>query len=179
MLELVHLFDKMAKVRAFVFDVDGVFTDNNVLITEAGELLRVMNVRDGLALKMAVNAGFPVGIITGGRSEGVTKRLKNLGVSHVYTGVADKNAALNDFLDHHNLTSADILYIGDDLPDLPVLKRVGIAACPFDAVPEILEMVDYVSPLKGGQGCVRDVLEKVLKLQHKWDEAMAKVAFGQ
>ncbi len=167
-MELIHFFDKLANVKAFVFDVDGVFTDNSLLITEAGELLRVMNARDGLAVKMAIRAGFHIGIITGGRSAGVTKRLKDLGVSHIYSGISDKNAPFNDFLDHFNLTPVDILYIGDDLPDLPVLKRVGVAAAPADAIPEVLAFVDYVSPHRGGVGCVRDVIEKTMKIQGKW-----------
>lgn len=171
-MELIHLFDKLAKVKAFVFDVDGVFTNNTLLVTEAGELLRTMNARDGLAVKLAVRAGFEVAIITGGKSAGVTRRLKDLGISQIYSGVADKMLPFNDFLDHQNLTPADVLYMGDDLPDLPILKRVGVGAAPADAIPEILEMVDYVSPLAGGAGCVRDIVEKTLKIQQKWDAAL-------
>lgn len=178
-MELIHFFDKLKSVRAFVFDVDGVFTDNTVLLTEAGEMLRAMNLRDGLVVKMAVRAGFPVGIITGGRSQGVTKRLQMLGASDVFTGIADKSATLNEFLQKHEMTVADILYMGDDLPDLPVMKRVAVATAPADAVPEVLDVVDYVSPFKGGHGCVRDVLEKVLKLHGHWDEMVKAVAYGQ
>jgi 3-deoxy-D-manno-octulosonate 8-phosphate phosphatase (KDO 8-P phosphatase) len=167
-LELVHLFDKLKEVRAFIFDVDGVFTDNTVLVTEKGELLRTRNVRDGQAVKWAIQKGFPIGIITGGKSEGMIQSLKNLGITHIYSGVEEKTAALTDFLQYHNLNVSDVLYVGDDIPDLPVLKRVGVAAAPNDAVNEVLKIVDYVSPFDGGKGVVRDVIEKVLKVQGKF-----------
>lgn len=169
-LELVHVFDKMKAIRGFVFDVDGVFTNNEVLVTEAGELLRQMNVRDGQVLKWALQAGFPVGIITGGRSEGVKRRFEELGVAEYYSGVKDKLPVLQSFLDRTNLLASEICYMGDDLPDLPVLRRVMLSACPYDAVPEVLEICDYVSPLSGGMGCVRDIIEKTLKIQDKWPE---------
>jgi 3-deoxy-D-manno-octulosonate 8-phosphate phosphatase (KDO 8-P phosphatase) len=167
-VELVHLFDKFKAVRALAFDVDGVFTDNSVLVTEAGELLRTMNVRDGYALKTAVSAGFPVCIITGGRSQGVSSRLSALGVEHIYSGIHDKWPVLQQFMQMHQLQAHELCYMGDDMLDLPILRRVGIATAPADAIQEVLDMADYISPLKGGQGCVRDVLEKVLKLQGKW-----------
>lgn len=169
-LELVHLFDKMQAVKAFVFDVDGVLTDNSIQVTEAGELLRTMHVRDGQAMKWALKAGLPIGVITGGRSAGVTKRLSDLGLEQIYSGAADKIPPFQQFLERYGLLAAEVCYIGDDLPDLPVLRKVGLACCPADAVPEILEVVDYVSPVRGGQGCVRDIIEKVLKLQSKWPE---------
>jgi 3-deoxy-D-manno-octulosonate 8-phosphate phosphatase (KDO 8-P phosphatase) len=167
-IELVHLFDKLKEVKAFVFDVDGVFTDNTVLVTETGELLRTRNVRDGQAVKWAIKAGFPIGIITGGKSAGMLLSLKDLGITHIYSGVEEKTAALTDFLQYHQLKVSDILYIGDDIPDLAVMKRVGIAVAPSDAVNEVLEIADYVSPHAGGKGVVRDAIEKVLKLQGKW-----------
>ncbi len=174
-MELVHLFDKLKTVRAFAFDVDGVFTDNSVFVLESGEMLRTLSVRDGLVVKMAVRAGFPIAIITGGKSRGVEQRFRDLGVEHIYIGVKDKNAALNDFLQKIERTVAELLYMGDDLPDLPVLKRAGVAAVPADAIPEVLEMADYISPLPGGKGCVRDILEKVMKLQGRWEEAVKTV----
>ena len=170
-LELVHLFDKLKSVRAFVFDVDGVFTNNEILITEAGELLRSMNLRDGLAVKRAVRAGFILGVITGGRSEGVKKRFEGLGVTEYYSGVQEdeKWAVLAAFMQRNGLQASDICYMGDDLPDLPVLRKVGVATCPADAIPEVLDTVDYVSPVPGGRGCVRDIIEKTMKLQEKWE----------
>ena len=169
-VELVHLFDKLRAVRAFVFDVDGILTNNEVLITEAGELLRSMNVRDGQAIKWAIRAGYPVGIITGGRSEGVKKRLTDLGIEEYYSGIAEKLPAFQSFLQRTGKQALEVCYMGDDMPDLPVLRKVVLAACPSDAIPEVLDICDYISPLRGGAGCVRDVIEKVMKLQGKWPE---------
>jgi 3-deoxy-D-manno-octulosonate 8-phosphate phosphatase (KDO 8-P phosphatase) len=168
-MELVHLFDKMKAVRAFVFDVDGVLTNNDVLVTEAGEFLRTMNVRDGQAIKWArERAGIPICVITGGRSKGVIERLSALGVDQIYSGRHEKLPVFQQFLSEFKLSPFDICYMGDDLPDLPVMRKVGLPVCPYDAVPEVLAVADYVSPLVGGAGCVRDIIEKVLKIQGKW-----------
>lgn len=167
-VELVHLFDKFLAVRAFVLDVDGVLTDNSVHVTESGEQLRRMSIRDGLGLKIALKNGFQVCIITGGRSQGVIKRLAGLGIEHVYSGVEDKWPVFQQFLRTFNLKASEICYMGDDLPDLQILQKVGLSACPADAVAEIRSTVDYISPIAGGSGCVRDVVEKVLKTQDKW-----------
>lgn len=167
-VELVHLFDKLKAIRAFILDVDGVMTDNIVHVTESGEQLRQMNIRDGLGLKIALKNGFPVCIITGGRSQGVIKRLAGLGVEHIYSGVEDKWPVFQQFLQTFGLKAPEICYMGDDLPDLQILRKVGLSACPADAVPEVLHTADYVSPVAGGAGCVRDIVEKVLKSQGKW-----------
>lgn len=167
--ELEHVFDKMKAVRAFVFDVDGVFTNNDLMVTEAGEYLRTMNVRDGQALRWAVDAGYPIGIITGGTSEGVKKRFTtHLGIAEYYSGVKDKSVAFQSFVQRTGIKSTEICYMGDDLPDLPPLRKSALACCPADAIPEIMAACDYISPLPGGAGCVRDVLEKVMKIQGKW-----------
>lgn len=167
-VELVHLFDQLRSVRAFVFDVDGVLTNNEVLVTETGDLLRIMNVRDGQAIKWAIRAGYAVCIITGGRSEGTKKRLTDLGVEEYYSGIADKAPAFQSFLQRTHKQALEVCYMGDDLPDLPVLRKVGLAACPADAVPEVISVCDYISPLAGGAGCVREIIEKVMKLQGTW-----------
>ncbi len=167
-IELVHLFDKMQAVRAFVLDVDGVLTDNYVHLTESGEQLRRMNIRDGLGIRVALQNGFSFCVITGGRSQGVIKRLSWLGIEHIYSGVSEKWPVFAQFLDTFQLRAAEVCYIGDDLPDLEILRKVGLAACPADAVPEVRAIADYVSPFAGGSGCVRDVIEKVLKTQGKW-----------
>lgn len=167
-LELVHLFDKLQAVRAFILDVDGVMTDNSVHVTESGEQLRRMSIRDGLGLKIALKNGFQVCIITGGRSQGVVKRLSGLGIEHIYSGIEDKWPVFQQFLQHFNLKANEICYMGDDLPDLQILRKVGFSACPADAIPEVRNVVDYISPVAGGNGCVRDVLEKVLKVQGKY-----------
>lgn len=169
-LELVHLFDKIKAVKAFVFDVDGVLTNNDLLVTEAGELLRTMSVRDGQAIKWTIRAGYPIGIITGGKSEGVKKRLSNLGIEEYYSNAEDKMEAFKAFLQRTNTLVSEVCYMGDDLPDLPILRKVVLSCCPQDAVPEVLDICDYISPLSGGRGCARDVMEKVLKLQEKWPE---------
>lgn len=169
-IELVHLFDKLRAVKAFVFDVDGVFTNNTILVTEAGELLRTMNVRDGQAVKWAIQAGFQIAVITGGRSEGTKKRLTDLGIEEYYSGIHHKLPAFQSFLDRSGVLSSEVCYMGDDMPDIPVLRRVIVAACPADSVPEVIEIADYVSHLTGGSGCVRDLIEKVMKIQGKWPE---------
>jgi 3-deoxy-D-manno-octulosonate 8-phosphate phosphatase (KDO 8-P phosphatase) len=169
-VELVHVFDKMKSVRAFIFDIDGVLTNNEVLVTEAGELLRTMHVRDGQAIKWATQAGYPIGIITGGRSEGAKKRLVELGVEEYYSGVKDKTIAFQSFMQRTGIAPTEICYMGDDLPDIPVLKKVSLSACPADAVPEVKAVSDYISSLEGGKGCVREIIEFVMKLQQKWPE---------
>ena len=167
-VELVHLFDKFQAVRAFILDVDGVLTNNTVHVTESGEQLRTMNIRDGLGIKIALKNEFPVCIITGGRSQGVFKRLAGLGIEHIYSGVEDKWPIFLQFLDTHQLKAQEICYMGDDLPDIQILHKVGLSTCPADAVSEVRQIVDYISPIAGGSGCVRDVVEKVLKTQGKY-----------
>ena len=169
-VELINLFDKMRAVKAFVLDIDGVLTNNMMLVTESGELLRSVNVRDGQVIKWAIRAGYPVAIITGGRSEGIKKRFVDLGVQEYYSDIQDKWTAFQSFLQRSDLLVSEVCYMGDDLPDIPVLRKVALACCPNDAVPEVLGICDYISPLPGGAGCVRDVLEKVLKLQANWPE---------
>lgn len=155
-------------VRAFVFDVDGVFTDGTVWLHPSGDMIRTSNTRDGYAVHVAVERGFPIAIISGGESELVRDRFSKLGVADIYLGARDKVAALDDFCRKHALTPADVLYMGDDLPDYQVMTRVGIPTCPADAVPEILELARYISARKGGKGCVRDVIEQVLRVRGLW-----------
>ena len=157
-------------IHTFIFDVDGVMTNNEVIITEKGELLRKMNLRDGLAIKMAIEKGFKIAVITGGRSEGVIKRLEALGIKDIYSGKSDKLEAFDEFINQYDLDTLGILYMGDDLPDYPVMRRVGLATCPKNAAPELFPIANYVSPYKGGEGCVRDVIEKVMRLQGNWGE---------
>ena len=164
----MNQLEKFRDIRTFIFDVDGVLTNNEVLILEGGELLRKMNVRDGYAIKQAVLNGYRIGIITGGKSEGVRKRLEGLGVTDIFSGVSDKIDAYESFIHEYDLNPELILYMGDDLPDYPVMRKVGLPTCPVNAAPEIFEIAKYVSPYAGGEGCVRDVIEKVLKLHNKW-----------
>jgi 3-deoxy-D-manno-octulosonate 8-phosphate phosphatase (KDO 8-P phosphatase) len=159
----------MPQITTFIFDVDGVLTDGMVTVTSRGELVRNMNTKDGYALKVAVNQGFNVCIISGGTNLGVRTRLQGLGIKDIYLGIHNKMKQYEKYLDIHNLNPENILYMGDDIPDYPVMKKVGLASCPKDAVPEIQDISIYVSQKKGGKGCVRDVIEQVLKVQGKWN----------
>jgi 3-deoxy-D-manno-octulosonate 8-phosphate phosphatase (KDO 8-P phosphatase) len=127
-----------------------------------------MNTRDGFAIKEAIKFGFKVFIITGGKSSGVRSRLEGLGCTAIYDGISDKMDAFEEILDVYDVDQDDVLYMGDDIPDYEVMRRVGIPACPSDAAPEIKHLSRYISPKNGGEGCVRDVIEKVLKLNKKW-----------
>ncbi len=133
-----------------------------------GELIRMMNVRDGYALKEAVNAGYHVVIISGGKSESVRTRLSNLGVKDIFLGAENKSEKMNEIIQKYKLSLDEILYMGDDLPDYEVMKVIGIPCCPADSVPEIKELSVYISPVKGGEGCVRDVIEQVMRLKGQW-----------
>ncbi len=157
------------QITTFIFDVDGVLTDGTVTVTTDGEMLRTMNIKDGYALKTAVDKGYSVCIISGGSNEGVRKRLENLGLTDVYLGVQNKIEQLNDYLEKHDLKLENALYMGDDIPDYPVMKLVGLPCCPQDAVPEIKAISKYISHKNGGKGAVRDVIEQVLKVQGKWN----------
>lgn len=158
---------RLNNVKCFIFDVDGVLT-NGSLIVMPTELYRTMNIRDGYAMKAAVEAGYHVAIISGGKSESVRTRLQNLGIKDIYLGVEDKTERYEELMLMYDLTDDQILYMGDDLPDYQVMKRSGIPTCPNDAVAEIREMSVYISPVKGGEGCVRDVIEQVMRLHGKW-----------
>ncbi|MBC2846218.1 KdsC family phosphatase [Winogradskyella flava] len=159
----------LADITTFVFDVDGVLTDGTITVTTDGEMLRTMNIKDGFALKTAVDAGFNVCIISGGSNEGVRKRLTGLGIKDIYLGAHNKIEQLNAYMSKHNIGSTQMLYMGDDIPDYPVMKVSGLPCCPQDAVPEIKAISKYISHKKGGKGAVRDVIEQVLKVQGKWN----------
>ncbi len=164
-MNVLHYFKS---ITTFVFDVDGVLTDGTVLLLESGLQARTMNVKDGLALQMALKNGYRVIIISGGSSEPVIKRLQYLGLKDVHLGLKDKLTFFEGIRTQYGLEWNQILYMGDDLPDLPVLEKVGLSACPADAVAEVKSSVKYISHLDGGKGAVRDVIEKVLKLKNHW-----------
>ena len=155
-------------IRALIFDVDGVLTNGQVLVTTEGEMLRSMNIKDGYALKTAVDQGFHVCIISGGSNEGVRKRLEGLGVTNIHLGVKDKVALLKTMMQELQLDKEQVLYMGDDLPDYQVMQEVGLPCCPQDAAQEIKSLSLYVSHRNGGYGCARDVIEQTLKVQDKW-----------
>ncbi len=159
--------EKLKDIKAFVFDVDGVFSDN-IILHPSGELMRFMNVKDGYAVKTAVDEGYPIGIITGGNSQSVKIRFNGLGVTDIYLASHNKIDDFEDFYMKYSLNPKDILYMGDDIPDMEVMKQTGLACCPADAVEEIKEIAHYISDKKAGAGCVRDVIDQVLKIKkHK------------
>ena len=155
-------------IRALVFDVDGVLTDGTVMVSEEGHLLRTMNVNDGQAIKFALDAGYIVAIITKGKSKGVKNRLEDLGINAIYDNLTYKLDSLKELINHHKLEKEEILYMGDDIPDLDIIDHVGIFSCPSDACPEVISRANYISPYKGGETCVREVIRRVMKIQGKW-----------
>ena len=165
----MNILELFKKITTFVFDVDGVLTDGTVLLLENGVQARRMNIKDRFALQMAEKNGYKVLIISGGNSPQVAERLDKLGITNVHMAVLDKKAFVLDYMSSNKLKAEEVLYMGDDLPDLPALSVVGLACCPADAVIELKEAVQYISPLKGGNTCVRDVIEKVLKLNDNWN----------
>ncbi|MCL6218551.1 KdsC family phosphatase [Zunongwangia pacifica] len=157
-------------ITTFVFDVDGVLTNGSVHVTADGDLLRSMSVKDGYALKQAVKAGYTVCIISGGKNEGVRTRLRDLGITDIYLGIDDKVEQLDEFFDIYDIKAENVLYMGDDIPDMYPMKLIGLPTCPQDAVPEVKDVSKYISHKNGGDGCVRDVIEQVMKVQGKWIE---------
>lgn len=159
----------LENINTFIFDVDGVLTDGSVTIMTNGDMLRTMNIKDGYALKAAVDAGFNVCIISGGTNEGVRKRLSGLGIGDIFLGAHNKIDQLNEYMNSKGIQLENILYMGDDIPDYPVMKLVGLPSCPQDAVNEIKGISKYISHKNGGKGAVRDVIEQVLKVHDKWN----------
>ena len=160
---------KLNNIKTFLFDIDGVITNGQILVFENGEIVRNMNSKDSFAIQLAVKKGYRIGIISGGRSEPIKKILTNLGVQDVYLHQCDKLECFKDYIASYDLNEEEILYMGDDLPDYDVMKRAGIAACPADAAHEIKEICIYISNKNGGQGCVRDIIEQVMRCQGTWE----------
>lgn len=155
-------------ITTFIFDVDGVLTDSSVHVTPTGELLRIMNIRDGFAMKAAIESGYHLCIISGGNNEGVRIRLKNLGITDVHLASPDKVATFKEYTELYNINPEHVLYMGDDIPDYHVMQLVGLPACPQDASPEIKAICKYISHKNGGKGAVREIIEQVMKVQGKW-----------
>lgn len=166
----MNLLQSFKPITTFAFDVDGVLTDGSLTLLPGGIMARSMNAKDGYGLQLAVKKGYHIVIISGGASEEVTERLNKLGVTAVFMKVKDKVSVLQDFLEKRNLSWKEVLYMGDDIPDLQVMKMSGLACCPLDAVSEIKEISAYISHLKGGSGCGRDVIEKVMKIRGHWSD---------
>jgi 3-deoxy-D-manno-octulosonate 8-phosphate phosphatase (KDO 8-P phosphatase) len=164
----MNVLAEFKKVTTFIFDIDGVLTDGTVLVLGDGLQARRMHVKDGFGLQMAMKNGYRVFIVSGGTSDESKKRLEYLGIKDIYLGVGDKTNFIADLLKSNKLKWEEVLYMGDDLPDIPIMSKVGLSACPADAVSEVKNIVKYISPINGGWGCVRDVIEKVLKVNGHW-----------
>lgn len=157
----------LARVNTFIFDVDGVMTDGIVILAQ-GDMLRTMNVKDGYALQLAVKKGYRIIIISGGSSPAVRSRFEGLGINEIFLGVGKKIEVFHRLIRETGLDPEAALYMGDDIPDYEVMKEVAVATCPADAAEEIKHISHYISSQPGGRGCVRDVLEQVMKVQDKW-----------
>ncbi|HNQ13135.1 MAG TPA: HAD hydrolase family protein [Bacteroidia bacterium] len=160
----------LKQIKLIALDIDGVLTNGQLLVTPEGDLLRSMNIKDGYAMKKAVESGVKIFIISGSNSKGVTQRLNGLGITEIHLGVADKKSLMLSLCDKYKISTSEVLYMGDDIPDLEVMKSVRIACCPADAVAEIKAVSVYQSLQKGGEGCVRDVIEQVLRIQGYWNQ---------
>lgn len=166
----MNILASFKPIKLFVLDVDGVLTDGTLLVLNDGQMARRMNIKDGYALQLAIKKGYQILIISGGNSDAVKIRLEKLGITEVHMNAIDKKELLLQYVTQKDLTWSQVLYMGDDIPDMVAMKIAGMACCPSDAVPEVKMLSHYISPLKGGEGCVRDVIEKVLKLNGHWND---------
>ena len=158
----------LKKVTTFILDVDGVLTNGKILVTSKGKMLREMNTKDGFIIKYALEKGFKIFIISGGTNKGVKERLKDLGIDEIFLGEHRKKNTYEKLIKKYNLKKNEIVYMGDDIPDIPVMKKIGVPCCPNDAVPDVKQVSIYVSRKNGGKGCVRDIIEQTLRVQNKW-----------
>lgn len=165
----------LTKIKAFIFDIDGVLSPNSIPLSLSGEPMRMVNIKDGYAINLAVKHGYGVAIITGADTENIRLRFSRLGVEHIYMKSSIKIKDLNDYMQKTGYKAQEILYSGDDIPDYEVMKTVGLAVAPADAAPEIRGIAQYITHCKGGEGVARDVIEQVMKAQGQW---MGEEAFG-
>jgi len=162
------ILNQLKNIRTFIFDIDGVLTPGSVLVTEEGHMLRSVNIKDGYALQHAVKQGYNIGIISGGNSLGMLNRFRGLGIEQIYLGQNNKIAAFKEVCRVFNVQPYLVAYVGDDMPDYPILQQVGLSCCPADAASDIKEICHYISPVAGGQGCARHLLETAMKLHNTW-----------
>ncbi|WP_421940675.1 KdsC family phosphatase [Pedobacter sp.] len=167
---------KLKDITTFIFDVDGVLTDGSVQVTDNGQSLRTFNIKDGYAMQLAVKKGYNICIISGGDGIAMAKRFSNLGITDVFLAAGDKVALFQQYLLNKSLTADEVLYMGDDIPDLKVMKLVGLPTCPADAVEEIKAISTFISPYNGGKTAVRDIIEKVMKVQGRWHDENPQAA---
>ncbi|HIX46013.1 MAG TPA: HAD hydrolase family protein [Candidatus Barnesiella excrementipullorum] len=166
----------LSLIKAFAFDIDGVLSPSTIPLFPGHGPTRMVNVKDGYALQLAVKTGYPIAIITGARGESIEQRYAALGIKHIYMGANIKIEVLHQWLDEVKIKADEVLYMGDDIPDYEVMRTVGLPCCPSDAAPEICAIAKYISPIQGGYGCARDVIEQILKAQNNWMQD--KKAFG-
>lgn len=164
----MNLPEQFKKISTFIFDVDGVLTDGSLWVMEEGKLIRRMNIKDGYAIQLAIKQGYRVAVISGGNSEHIKTRLEGLGITDVYMGVFNKRDVLQDYMNTHSLNREEVLFMGDDIPDYRAMEITGMPCAPANAAPEIRQIAKYISGISGGHGCVREVIEKVLKLNDHW-----------
>jgi len=167
------IYERLRQITTFIFDFDGVMTDGTVFCDYEGHPLRATNVKDGYALQLASKLGYNVAVISGAVCPSTIVRMNSLGVTDVFTGIPDKVLKLNEYMKEKGLKPEEIVFMGDDIPDLRVMQAVGMAACPADAATEVKNISHFVSVKSGGKGCVRDLIEQTLKEQKKWMTAEA------
>lgn len=165
---MTHYKKLLNKINTFVFDYDGVLTDGTIILLSEGEPLRTAHVKDGYAIQLAIKNGYKLAIISGGKSKSMYNRFSALNLKDVFLGVTNKIEVLDKYLKDNDLEAENVLYMGDDIPDYEAMCKCGVSACPADAAEEIKSISKYISHLKGGEGCVRDVIEQVMKIQGKW-----------
>lgn len=170
---MTNFKENLIKVRAFIFDIDGVLSLQTIGLNSFGVPNRTVNLRDGYALQFAVKKGYHIGVISGSGSKEYRRMLRLLGVKDIFLNSRSKLDHFNSFLKKHNLNKSEVLFMGDDIPDYEVMKEAGVPVCPSDADSEIKQVAVYVSDKKGGEGCVRDVIEQVLRLHNKWMDSDA------
>jgi len=170
---MANFKEDLVRIKAFVFDIDGVLSLQTISLNSFGVPGRTVNLRDGYALQLAVKKGYIIGVISGCSSKEYMRRLKKLGINDIYLNSRNKGADFNKFLIKNKLEKSDVMYMGDDIPDFEVMKLAGIPVCPSDADSEIKHVSVYISDRKGGEGCARDVIEQVLRLHNNWMDSEA------
>lgn len=162
------MLERFQRITSFVFDIDGVLTNGNIGLPEGGLQERSMNIKDGYALQLAIKKGYKILVISGADSQQARERLSRLGLTDIHISVTDKSSLLKNYMKEHSFDRSQVLFMGDDIPDLPLMSIAGLGCAPYDAVSELRSAARYISRFKGGEGCVRDVIEKVLRLNGHW-----------
>ncbi len=168
-MNMLNFKEALSKVTTLMFDIDGVMTDGKVLIMDSGEMVRNMNSKDGYALHLAVTKGYRIAVISGGNNQAVKNALARTGIKDVFIQQHDKLSCYLDYVTTNNLKDEEVMFMGDDLPDHEIMNRVGVPVCPGDSAVEIKQIAHYISPKNGGEGCVRDIIEQILRVQGKWE----------